>query len=306
LPRQALSQLLSGDALSGAALLLVDRSISMSYGFGVTKLELCKEISYKISQKFKNFGVLLFDHIIDEALSIGTHPDVKELENAISQIPARGMTALSEALQRAVDLLSPITDPKRIVLLSDGRLNFSLDGTINECGSKLQDEALVEARRGAENKIKIDCIALGEDSFIWLLNQFSEITGGTTYLPDGNLMEEEPRMTFEVEVHGVPEEMPAGKPTWAKELDSEHLVVASKEAVSAYLEKRAALLINKSSRKMIRAPLFSIEDEVLKTFRERRSSTAESVRRGDAILVDSANRRSLDLKPGDVALLNIF
>ncbi|MGQ9515352.1 MAG: VWA domain-containing protein [Thermoproteota archaeon] len=304
--QQELVQLPIGNTFSGVTLLLVDRSISMSYGFGFSKLEMSKKILYKIHGRIGMYGVLLFDHIVDEALSIGAYSDVGELEKAIGPISARGTTALSTAFQRALEILNPIMDRKRIVLLSDGRLNFSLNGTINECDSRLQEEALREARRAAEEEIRIDCVALGEDCFIWLLDRFSKITEGLTYMPDFRMTEEESRLTNEVKVHGIPEELPAGRPTWAKELDSEHLVVASEKAFSLYTERRKALLINDTSGKMLRVPLFSIEEEVLKTFRDRRGNTAESVRKGEAVLVDSANRKALDVKPGDTVILKVF
>ncbi|MBO3803346.1 MAG: VWA domain-containing protein [Candidatus Brockarchaeota archaeon] len=303
---QRLDELLAGGPFDGTTLVLVDRSISMSYGFGTPKLEVCKGIARKILEKARAFGVLIFDHIVEVALETTPKPEAGELERAIGPVPARGMTAISSALRMAASLLDRAVEPKRIVLLSDGRLNFSLDGTINECGPNLRSEALAEARKLAVNGIRMDCAAIGEDSYVWILDQLSEIAGGSTYIPDGDLLEAEPRLILEAEIHGVPEELPAGRPTWAKELDSEHLVVASKEAFYAYSEKRAALLVNKASGKIVRVPLLSIEDDALKPFRERRMSTAKSVREGNAILVDSANRRSLDLKPGDKALLKIF
>jgi len=66
-----------------------------------------------------------------------------------------------------------------------------------------------------------------------------------------------------------------------------------------------ALLINGASGQKMRVPLISIEHDVLKSFRERKSSVAESVRKGEAILVDSSDRRALGLKPGDRILLEI-
>lgn len=278
----------------------------MSYGFGATKLEQCKDIIHRIHGKLGKFGVLLFDHIVDESLAIDMHPNIDELKKAIDPIPTRGTTALSAILQKAVELLKSWSEPRRILLLSDGRLNISLKGDVNECGPNLQAEALDEVRRGAENGIRIECIAIGEDSFISLMKRFSEITGGTFYTPEGRAFEGKPSLTSEVVVHGVPEELPAGKPTWAKELDSEHLVVASEEAASTYLKKRTALLFNKASGQNIRVPLVSIERDTLKNFRERKGTIAESVRRDNSILVDSANRRALDIKPGERAFLEIF
>jgi len=303
--RHELDQLLGG-SFSGVTLLLMDRSISMSYGFGATKLEQCKDIIYSIHGKLGMFGILLFDHIVDESLAIGMHTDIDELKKALDPVPTRGTTALSTILQKAVELLKSWSEPRRIILLSDGRLNISLNGDVNECSPNLQAEALDEVRRGVENRIRIECIAIGEDSFISLMKSFSEMTGGLFCTYEGEMFNGKPLEMSEVMIHGVPEELPAGKPTWAKELDSEHLVVASEEAASTYLKKRTALLFNKTSGKRIRVQIKSIEGDVFRNFRGRKSSIAESVRKGDSILVDSANRRALDIKSGDRALLEMF
>jgi hypothetical protein len=287
-------------------IILLDRSISMSYGHGATKLGQCKDAIYEIHGELGTFGVLLFDHIVDEALPIGQHPDAYELRKAIDPIPTRGTTALSAALKRAVDLLRSLSEPKRIVLLTDGRLNFALDGSISECGPSLQAESLAEARRSAENGIKVDCLAAGEDGFISLLMQISEITGGVMSTPEGIAFDAQPRLAIEAVVHGMPEELPAGRPTWAKELDSEHIIVASDEAASIYVKGRVAVLANPISGRMMRSPIMSIEVDALKDFRARRSATSESVRKGTAILVDSANRKAIDAGPKDKAFLRIF
>ena len=297
----AINRLLEG-SFDGVTLLLVDRSISMSYGFGTTKLELCKKALHGLHGKLGAFGVLSFDHIVEEILATDAHPNVDELKKAIDPIPTRGTTALSTVIQRAVGMLSSRSEPRRILLLSDGRLNISLKGDVNECGPNHQAEALGEARRAAEDGIRIDCVAIGEDSFVSLMEQISDMTGGGFYTPD--VARVEPALSLEAAVHGVPEELPAGKPTWSKELDSEHLAVASDDAASIYSEKRMAFCINRTSGK-IRVPLISIEHDVLRSFRERKSSVAESVRKGDAILVDSSSRRALGLKPGDRILLEI-
>jgi hypothetical protein len=291
---------------NGVTLLLIDRSISMSYGFGATKLEQCKDIIFKIQGNLGMFGILLFDHIVEEFLPIDMHADIGELKRALDPVPPRGTTALSAVLHRAVEILQSRSEARRIILLSDGRPNISLQGDVNECGPNIQAEALGEVRRGAENGIRMECIALGEDNFIYLMRSFSEITGGTFFTPHGGAFEGKPALAIEAVVHRVPEELPAGKPTWAKELDSEHLAVASEEAASAYLRKRTALLLNKASGKNMRIPLISIESEALRNFRERKGSISESVRRGNSILVDSANRRALDLKSGDRAFLKVF
>jgi len=275
----------------------------MSYGYGTTKLEQCKKVVYRIHEKLGTFGVLLFDHIVDGVLAMDAHPNVDELKRAIDPIPTRGTTALSAVLQKAVGLLDSGSEPHRILLLSDGRLNISLKGDVNECGPNLQAEALDEVRKAAEDGIRIDCVALGEDSFVSLMEQISDMTEGGFYTPE--VSKGKPALTVETAVHGVPEELPAGKPTWSKELDSEHLAVASDDTASIYSEKRMAFLINRSSGKKMRVPLISIEHNALKGFRERKSSMAESVRKGDAILVDSSNRRALGLKPGDRILLEM-
>jgi len=58
MPHHALDQL-SIRSFKGVTLLLIDRSISMSYGFGITKLEQCKELAYRFHGKLETFGVLL-------------------------------------------------------------------------------------------------------------------------------------------------------------------------------------------------------------------------------------------------------
>jgi hypothetical protein len=152
----------------------------------------------------------------------------------------------------------------------------------------------------------VDCLAAGEDGFISLLMQISEITGGVMSTPEGIAFDAQPRLAIEAVVHGVPEELPAGRPTWAKELDSEHIIVASDEAASIYVKGRAAVLANPISGRMMRSPIMSIEADALKDFRARRSATSESVRKGTAILVDSANRKAIDAGPKDKAFLRIF
>lgn len=297
-----LDQLLEG-SFTGVTLLLIDRSISMSYGFSTTKLEQCKNVVYGIQGRLGTFGVLSFDHIVDEALAIDAHPNVDELKKAIGPIPTRGTTAISAVIQEAVRLLGSRSEPRRVLLLSDGRLNTSLKGDVNECGPGLQAEALDEVRKAAEDGIRIDCVALGEDSFVSLMEQIANITGGGFHIPE--VSKGKPTLTVEATVHGVPEELPAGKPTWSKEMDSEHLAVTSDETASIYFERRMAFLVNRASGKKLRVPLISIEHDVLKRFRERKNSLAESVRKGDAILVDSSNRRALDIKPGDRILLEM-
>ena len=302
MPHHALDQL-SMRSFSGVTLLLIDRSISMSYGFGTTKLEQCKELAYRLHDELGTYGVLLFDHIVDEVLPIGAHPDLEELRKAIGPVPTRGTTALSSVIQKAMGLLGSSSEPHRILLLSDGRLNISLKGDVNECGMHLQAEALDEAHNVTENGIRIDCVALGEDSFVSLMEQLSDMTGGEFYAPEAS--KGKPALTIEAAVHSVPEELPAGRPTWSKELDSEHLAVVSDETASIYSERRMAFLFDKASGKKMRVPLISIEHDVLRSFRERKSSAAESVRRGDAILVDSSNRRALGIKPGERILLEM-
>lgn len=70
-----------------------------------------------------------------------------------------------------------------IVLLSDGRANWTDDNTPNEQGARTA--ALNQARHAARDKIPILTISLGADADLDLMQQIADITGGIHFVVPG-------------------------------------------------------------------------------------------------------------------------
>jgi len=83
-----------------------------------------------------------------------------------------------------------------------------------------------------------------------------------------------------LEVAAIPSELPAGQPAWSLESLDEHVAVVSNELASTYATVGEVVVSNPLNGRFARVALFSIEAEVLKSYRERLSKTAGRVRSG--------------------------
>lgn len=285
---------------------LFDRSVSMSYGITENKMKegiraLLRSLSM-LPKEQVGFVILTFDHLV-EAIPMKGTCGLQDVGNALSKISERGLTNIALAIERLKELTSDF-DETEAFLVTDGRVNFGLSGGGAEGDRSLREEVLRVTDDLVKRGIPINVISVGEDSFDSFLRSVAFRTGGSfSYSEEYKFGK--PLLTISSNLYGIPEELPAGQPTWVKELNTAHVVVTSNECAKAYVERRLAFLVKEGSDVKIRVPLMSIEEDFLDAFRKRLPIRTEQVRRQRAILVDAANRRALDLKVGDVVRLEV-
>ena len=289
------------------AFVLFDRSISMSYGRYGSKM---REGASALLRRFspltgdqREFVILAFDHLVDVIPSSGAY-GLQGLVDTLSKINERGLTNIALVVEKLKELSSEF-EGAEAYLVTDGRVNFGLGGGGAEGDRNLREEVLRTAEGLGEAGVPINVISVGEDSFDHFLRSLADRTGGDfDYSEEAQLAK--PLLSLSSSLYGIPEELPAGQPTWAKELNTAHVVVVSHECAKAYAGHRLAFISKEGSDARIRVPLISIEEGILEPFRKRLPARTEQVRSKRAILVDAANRRAIDLKVGDVVRLEVY
>lgn len=248
--------------------------------------------------------IISIDHIAEVQLPLSAKGAVPGVRNLIEGIHGRGNTNVALGLEKASEVISG--EAGRILLLSDGRANTTLDGGGTEGDEIVESEILRIAEELSEKSIAVSAISLGEDSFTSLLEELARITGGEFLVDvEGKLQRTFDLQETTVTVHSIPEELPSGKPTWTKELDVKHVTVASRELCSRFERSRVSFLLNPESNKRARVSLLSIDDPLLNRFRGREPDIGKRVSESSVILVDRTYRRTLGLRKGDAARLCI-
>jgi len=269
------------------------------------KLKRAKELAYIYT---RNLGeddsvcIVSFDHIPEIALPLSAKEDAPDISSLVERIHDRGNTNMALGLRKASEIMA---GGGRIVLLSDGRANTTLDGGGTEGDELVESEITQIARELSEKAIAVSAISLGEDSFTSFLEKPAQITGGEFLVDVGGRLERAFGLReTEVTVHSVPEELPTGKPTWTKEMNTKHVTVASRELCNRFEESRVSFLLNPKNNKRARVSLLSIDDHQLAPFRDRQPKIATGVSESCMVLVDRTYRRALGLSTGDVARLS--
>lgn len=282
---------------------IVDRSISMEYD---NKFNEAIEAVTNLIKKFniRRVGIITFDHLVDELLPLREVSSLNEIKETLKKVFPRGNTNISKAIKFANELYTS-TD---FFLVSDGRANLALNGSGSEGEEVVFNELLQSSREATEKGNTLSCISVGEDSFLSFLSSISTAASGSFFVSREILRLEEFKTKQKVKVvaQPIPEELPAGQPTWAKELNTAHVAVASREFFELYKNSKLTIVKNEKNGKTIRVPLFSVEEEVLKSFRERLPKRTESIRTGKTILIDASARKALGAKPGEELTLEFL
>lgn len=285
------------------AVFIVDRSISMEYD---NKLNEAIETVINLIKSFniRKVGIVAFDHLVDELLTQKEVNNLDEVREALKKVFPRGNTNISKAIKFANELYSST----EFFLVSDGRANLALNGSGSEGEEVILNELLHISEEVIKNGNKLSCVSVGEDSFLSFLSSISIATSGNFFVSKEALRLEELKVKqkFKVVVQPIPEELPAGQPTWAKELNTSHVAVASREYFELYKNSKLTIVRNESNGRVIRVPLFSVEEEALRSFRERLPKRTENIRKGKTILIDASARKALGAKPGDELVLEFL
>jgi len=312
--------------------LCIDRSGSMGYGEPLTKMEQAKGISIDLIEGLKErdkLGVVAFDN---ECLELNSLSTVKEgIGQKVQGLTERGPTSIAKGLATAHSLFPKESSEyvvRQILLLTDGRANLSLDGAGGvEGSSALEGELMNLCANLWRNKISVSTVAVGKDAFTNPLRLMSEASSGAFLLSEEikdrhlNLyreLKETPmrrhpfgtgmgyKSRVELQVHGVPMELPAGRPTWSKESLSEHVAVVSGHLAQACTVDTKAILRNPKTGKEARVALMSIEDPSLEDYRKRKPQAAKKLRANEFVLLDGSYRLELNLEVGDTAYLELY
>jgi len=277
---------------------LLDRSISMEYGNKIAELS---EAVINFIKKYnsREVGIITFDHLTEELLPLGTLDNLENLKNVLKNVLPRGNTNISKVISFANEKYSSVD----FVLISDGRVNMSMGGSGSEGEENVMNEVKEIAKKLSERGNSLSSIAVGEDSFISFLKEISSFGNGAFYISKDLLELEDFKIkgSYKLTVHPLPEELPAGKPTWAKELNSPHVAVASNELFNIYKNSKLTIAKNNKTNSVVAIPLVSIEIEELSSFRERLPKRTEQVRKSKSLLVDVPTRRALRLNVGEEA-----
>jgi len=295
---KALSAPVEGNRL----VIVLDRSASMSYD---NKLARARQLAMGRFIDLRGegeFSVIAFDHLAEILIPISPKRRLGSIADALERVSDRGNTNIGLALRTAADLLRD--EGGQVLLLSDGRANVALNGGGSEGDPTIEREIAEVAEQLSGRGVMISAIALGEDSFVSLLERPTRITGGELLVDaKGKLEKTLDLHENEVVVRSFPRDLPAGKPTWTKELNTKHVTVASRNLCSRFEESKTCFLLNPKSNERARVSLLSIEDAQLAPFRNREPKTAREVSESSAVLVDRTYRRILGLHRGDVARL---
>jgi len=282
--------------------LAVDRSLSMAYD---RKLERAKQLSVLIASEIRGnraLGLMAFDHIVETLLPLTSTWKPGDMATAMDRVRERGTTNMAVCLRAAGESLDG--EPGQVVLLTDGRVNTALDGSGSEGDAEVEREIREIAAGLADRKVVVSAVALGEDSFISVLDTIVASTGGALRLDLDGQLESVPNLSnVEVEVQGIPEELPSGKPTWSKELNVKHVTVASADLCEQFAEDRIAFVTNLNEDRRARVSLLSIDDPLLLAFSRRAPKTTSKIRESRCLLLDSSYRRTLGVERGDRVML---
>lgn len=236
-----------------------------------------------------------------------------DAERILGGIAVRGVTCLSEGLKACLELLEGAGPDSVLLLITDGRANLSLDRLGGFEGStRLEDEA-VSLLRGSGLSFRFYGVAVGEDAFTGTLRRMAEELGGAFCLAEDfrGLASPPGEQSLEaefgdLEVRGIPSELPAAQPTWTKESQTLHVSVVSDEIFEKYRAHRRAFLINEIKEREARTALMPISSPALEPYRRRRPRTAGLVEGGGAILLDRTYRDFLSLQGGRRIALKLF
>jgi hypothetical protein len=284
--------------------ILLDRSASMAYDNKLTRAKELARANVQDLREDDKVCIVSIDHMTEVLLPLCAKKDAQDISGLVEGVRDRGNTNLALGLRKASEVMEG--QAGKVVLLSDGRANTTLDGGGTEGDKLVEGEILRVAKDLSERGIAVSAISLGEDSFASVLEGITQVTGGELLVDvEGELRREFDLHETRVIVHSFPGELPGGKPTWAKELNTRHVTVASRELCSRFERSRVSFLLNPESNKQARVSLVPIDDPQLAPFRDREPDIARRVRESSAILVDRTYRRALDLRNGGVALLRI-
>lgn len=306
----------------------LDRSGSMGYGHEQSKLSEAKRLTMELARELlpdDRVGVVSFDSIAGVAVPLTLVSELRNLEASIAKISERGNTCLAEGVKAAAEAFDlKAANTKRLIMLSDGRANLSLDGSGGFEGSTSLERELRETC--IPLKLMGICVVaatLGTDAFTMPLKALTDATRGNLIL-DGRenaarlveaLRSEAMSLTVSIkpptlerrglEVAGFPSELPAGQPTWTLESVNEHVAIVSEEAAAKYASAASAVVSNPANQRFAKVALLSIESEALKSYRERLPKTTAKIRSGETILLDKSYRSELELEKEDVVDLKI-
>lgn len=305
----------------------IDRSESMGYGREQSKLAMAKHLTGEIVKSLSaDDGVALvtFDNTANISLPLTSISQLKNFEATLTSISERGNTCLTSGLKTSREAFGSATRTKRAIILSDGRANLSFDGSGGFEGSTSLELELKEDSINLERiGVKAIAVAIGTDAFTMPLKVIADATKGrlilhrleniqelvtairsdTISLPlpiKSPLLEKN-----EMEVASFPSELPAGQPTWSLESLYEHVAVVSEEIASTYSTIGEALIYNPSNQRFAKTALMSIENDILKNYRERLPKTTKRVRSGEVILLDKSYRLELELEKDSLIDLKI-
>ncbi|MDQ1280956.1 MAG: Ca-activated chloride channel [Thermoproteota archaeon] len=315
------------DGKSMDLVICIDRSESMGYGHGQSKLTLAKDLASEIIRNLSaqdTVAIVAFDNVARISLPLTPTSQLQNLEAIMSSISERGNTCLSSGLKTSLEAFKSTARLKRAIILSDGRTNLSFDGSGGFEGSTSLELELREDSLNLEQiGVRAITVAIGTDAFTLPLKVISDATKGrliptsvekiqelvtalhsdTLSLP---LSVKTPKLEKnEMDVASFPSELPAGQPTWSLESIYEHVAIVSEEIASVYSNVGEALIINSSNQRFAKTALMSIETEILKTYRERLPKTTRRVRAGEAILLDKSYRLELELEEDSVVDIKV-
>ncbi len=296
----------------------VDRSESMSYGHKQSKLASAKQL---ISQLVKGLAaedriaLVTFDNTAEISFPLTSISQLKNFETILTGISERGNTCLASGLKTSMEAFESTVRNKRAIILSDGRDNLSFDGSGGFEGSISLEIELNECSVDLERLgVKAVAVCIGTDAFPMSLKVIADATGGCLILNRLRNIEElataihSDTISFpfsaksplleksEIEIASFPSELPASQPTWSLESLYEHVAVVSEELASIYYTAGEALICNRSNQRFAKTALMSIENGVLKNYRERLPKTTKRIRSGEVVLLDKSYRLQLDLE----------
>ena len=296
----------------------VDRSESMSYGREQSKLEIAKQLVSELVRSLSvedRVALVTFDNTANISYPLTSMSQLNNFEAILTSISERGNTCLASGLKTSREAFESATRTNRVIILSDGRGNLSFDGSGGFEGSISLELELKECSINLEQiGAKVVAVALGTDAFPMSLKVIADATGGCLILSRLRKIQElvtairsdtislplsikSPLLEKnEIEIASFPSELPASQPTWSLESLYEHFAVVSEEMASTYSTVGEALIYNKSNQRFAKTALMSIENGVLKNYRERLPKTTTRIRSGEVVLLDKSYRLELDLE----------
>jgi len=320
------TSVLSGKHLD--LVICIDRSESMGYGRRQSKLSKAKHLTTELVTNLSSedrVAVVTFDSTAEIYFPLAPISHLKTFETSLEQISERGNTCLVRGIRASRDAFDLKAMRARcIIILSDGRANLSFDGYGGFEGSVSLEKELKEASIDFKSLgISAIAIAIGTDAFIMPLKAITDTAKGHLIFNDpGNIqglvkairsdttsfplfIKTQILEKRNMEVAFIPSELPAGQPTWSLESLTEHVAIVSGEIASTYSTVGEALVSNPSNQRLAKVALLSIEDDALKSYRERLPKTTMRVRSGEVILLDKSYRLELELDKDDAVDLKI-